>query len=276
MFVGSTGQNSGGLRIGGLATGLDTESLVRDMMRVHQMRVDRLKQDRQLVEWRRDAYREITSDLRRFGDDFLSSLNPASDMRSKANLMSMKAVSSDASYVSVSAGSSAVSGTVTIAGIDRLATPTSLLGTTGLLPAGMTIDSSLEALGFAATGTSVEFTVAGRVFTFNSTDSMHYVMNTVSNDTAAGVRFFYSGIESRFIIQTRNTGAATSTLAVSGTFLTNLGIEETLTGVNVSGQDASVRFQTTGGLGTVTVNQASNTFTPVSYTHLTLPTILRV
>ena len=261
MFVGSTGQNSGGLRIGGLATGLDTESLVRDMMRVHQMRVDRLKQDRQLVEWRRDAYREITGDLRRFGDDFLSSLNPTSDMRSKANLMSMKAVSSDASYVSVSAGSSAVSGTVTIAGIDRLATPTSLLGTTGLLQPSMTIDSSLEALGFAATGTSVEFTVAGRVFTFNSTDSMRHVMYTVSNDTAAGVRFFYSGIESRFIIQTRNTGAATSTLAVSGTFLTNLGIEETLTGVNVSGQDASVRFQTTGGLGTVTVNQASNTFT---------------
>jgi len=260
MFVGSTGQNSGGLRIGGLATGLDTESLVRDMMRVHQMRVDRLKQDRQLVEWRRDAYREITSDLRRFGDDFLSSLNPASDMRSKANLMSMKAVSSDASYVSVSAGSSAVSGTVTIAGIDRLATPTSLLGTTGLLPAGMTIDSSLEALGFAATGTSVEFTVAERVFTFNSIDSMRHVMNTVSNDTAAGVRFFYSGIESRFIIQTRNTGAATSTLDVSGAFFEASwfsGADRT----RVDGQDASVRFQTTGGLGTVTVNQASNTFT---------------
>jgi flagellar hook-associated protein 2 len=260
MFVGSTGQNTGGLRIGGLATGLDTESLVRDMMRVHRIRVDRLKQDRQLVEWRRDAYREVTTQLRRFADDFLSPLNPASDMRSASNLMALNAVSSDPSFVSVSAGSSAVTGTVTIAGIDRLATPTSILGRTGLLQPGMTIDSSLEALGFAATGTRVEFTIAGRNFAFNSTDSMRHVMNTVNADTAAGVRFFYSGIESRFIIQTRNTGAATSSLAVSGAFLETLGLAG-VAATRVNGQDASVRFQTTGGLSTVTVNQAANTFT---------------
>jgi len=260
MFVGSTGRNSGGLRVGGLATGLDTESLVRDMMRIHQVRVDRLKQDRQQVEWRRDAYREVTGILRRFGDDFLSALNPTSNMRSKSNLAALTAVSSDPSYVSVSAASSAVSGTITIAGVDRIATPTSLLGTADLLQPDMTIDSSLETLG-ADPGTSVEFNVAGRVFTFNSTDSMRHVMNTVNNDTSAGVRFFYSGIESRFIIQTRNTGAATSSLTVSGDFLANLGIDETFTAYNVSGQDASVRFQTTGGLGTVPLNQASNTFT---------------
>ena len=201
--------------MGGLATGLDTESLVRDMMRIHQVRVDRLKQDRQQVEWRRDAYREVTGILRRFGDDFLSALNPTSNMRSKSNLAALTAVSSDPSYVSVSAASSAVSGTITIAGVDRIATPTSLLGTADLLQPDMTIDSSLETLG-ADPGTSVEFNVAGRVFTFNSTDSMRHVMNTVNNDTSAGVRFFYSGIESRFIIQTRNTGAATSSLTVSG------------------------------------------------------------
>jgi flagellar hook-associated protein 2 len=260
MFIGSTGQNSGGLRIGGLATGLDTESLVRDMMRVHRIRVDRLKQDRQLVEWRRDAYREVTTQLRRFADDFLSSLNPASDMRSASNHMALNAVSSDPSFVTVSAGASAVTGTVTIAGVDRLATPTSILGRTGLLQPGMTIDSSLETLGFAATGTRVEFTIAGRNFAFNSTDSMRHVMNTVNADAAAGVRFFYSGIESRFIIQTRNTGAATSSLSASGVFLENLGLTGP-TSTRVEGQDASVRFQTTGGLGTITVNQAANTFT---------------
>jgi len=249
--------------VGGLATGLDTESLVRDMMRIHQVRVDRLKQDRQLIEWRRDAYREVTGILRRFGDDFLSALNPTSDMRSKSNLAALTAVSSDPSYVSVSAASSAVSGTVTIAGVDRLATPTSLLGST---QAGINIDSSLETLGFATLGSSIEFTISGRTFSFNSTDTMRHVMNTVNADAAAGVRFFYSGIESRFIIQTRNTGAATSSLAVSdvpdmpGMFLNTLGLSGAAQN-RVSGQDASVRFQTTGGLGTVTLNQASNTFT---------------
>jgi len=257
MVVGSTGQNFGGLRVGGLATGLDTESLVRDMMRVHRMRVDKLRQDRQLVEWRRDSYREVTGVLRRFADDFLSALNPSADVRSNSNLLALNAVSSDPSYVTASAAGSAVSGTVTIAGIDRLATPTSLLGTA---QTGMNIDSSLEALGFAASGTSAEFIVAGRTFSFNSTDSMRHVMNTVNADTAAGVRFFYSGIESRFIIQSRNTGAATSALAVSGAFLETLGLSGAAQ-TRVNGQDASVRFQATDGLSTITVNQASNTFT---------------
>jgi len=209
-----------------------------------------------MVEWRRDAYREVTGILRRFGDDFLSALNPTSDMRSKSNLAALTAVSSDPSYVTVSAASSAVSGTITIAGVDRLATPTSLLGST---QAGINIDSSLETL-VPTLGSSIEFTISGRTFTFNSTDTMRHVMNTVNTDAAAGVRFSYSGLESRFIIQTRNTGAATSSLVVSGAFFGvsgPFGAAQT----RVDGQDASVRFQTTGGLGTVTLNQASNTFT---------------
>jgi len=261
MYAGSiNNQGTGGLRIGGLATGLDTESLVRDMMRAQQMRVDRLKQDRQLVEWRRDAYREITTLLRRFADDFLSSLNPSSDIRSSTNIMAMKAVSSDPSSVSVTAAASAVTGTVTIAGVDVLARATSILGGTGPMPQGSGLDMSLEALGFAASGTSVDFTVNGRAFTFASTVSMRHVMDTVNADAQAGVRFFYSGIESRFIIQTRNTGAATTTLATSGAFLENLGLAGPAQ-TRVDGQDASVRFMTTGGLSTVTVSQASNTFT---------------
>jgi len=259
MLVGGTGQGAGGLRVGGLATGIDTESLVRDMMRVHQIRVDRLKQDRQLVEWRRDAYREVTTLLRRFSDDFFSGLNPSSDIRSRGNLMAMRAISSDTSFMTVQAASEAVPGTVTIAGIDRLATPTSVLGRIRPIASGQSIDSSLEALGFAATGTIVNFNVGGRAFSFNSTGTMRHVMNTVNADTAAGARFFYSGIEERFIIQTKNTGAATSALTTSGAFLENLGLAGP-TQVRVNGQDASVRFGATGG-GSVTVTQSTNTFT---------------
>jgi len=253
-------QRSTSLRVGGLATGLDTESLVNDLMRVQQMRVDRIKQDRQLVEWRRDSYREVTSLLRRFSDEFFSSLNPNTDIRSMSNLGAMRAVSSDTTAVSVVANPTAAAGRVTIQAIDALARPTSLLGMTGLMPAGGNIDMSLEALGFAATGSSVEFTVGSRTFTFNSTDTMRNVMNTVNGAPDAGVQFFFSGIESRFIMQTRNTGAATNTLAVSGAFLETLGLAGAGQ-TRVDGQDASVRFSTTGGLGSVTITQASNNFT---------------
>ena len=58
--------NTGTLRIGGLVSGLDVDSIIKDLIRIEQMKVDRIKQERQLVEWRKEAYREITNFLRAF------------------------------------------------------------------------------------------------------------------------------------------------------------------------------------------------------------------
>lgn len=43
----------------GLATGLDTNQIIKDLMRVERMPLDRLNQKRQTLEWRRDDYREM-------------------------------------------------------------------------------------------------------------------------------------------------------------------------------------------------------------------------
>jgi flagellar hook-associated protein 2 len=249
-----------GLRFGGLATGLDTQTLVRDLLRAEQLRVDRLRQEKQLAEWRQEEYREVTSLLRSFADGFFSSLNPLADMRSAATFGAMRVAVSDSSFLTAVANNEAREGTKVIAGIDSLATPTFVLGHTGALPAGRTVDETLEALGFAAPGSTVEFAVAGRNFSFRSTDTMRHVMNAVSADAAAGVRFFYSALETRFILETRNTGAATATLTTSGAFLENLGLAGA-TATRINGTDASVRFGVTGGTGTVTVTRATNNFT---------------
>lgn len=260
MWINSTPASTRGLRFGGLATGLDTQTLVRDLMRAEQQRVDRLRQEKQVVRWRQEEYREVTSLLRGFADGFFSSLNPAADMRSAANYRPMRVAVSDSSFLTAVAGSEAREGTHVIAGIDSLATSTVILGSVGALPAGRTVDDTLEALGFAASGSTVEFAVAGRSFSFSSTATMRHVMNTVTADSAAGVRFFHSSIEARFMLETRNTGAATSTLTTSGAFLEHLGLAG-ITATRISGTDASVRFGVTGGTGTVTVTRATNSFT---------------
>lgn len=50
----------------GLATGLDTNQIIKDLMRAERMPLDRLNQKRQILEWQREDYREINMLLTSF------------------------------------------------------------------------------------------------------------------------------------------------------------------------------------------------------------------
>ena len=47
------------MRIAGLASGIDTESIINDLMKAERMPLDKLFQQKQWLEWQRDAYRDI-------------------------------------------------------------------------------------------------------------------------------------------------------------------------------------------------------------------------
>ena len=51
------------MRVGGLATGMDIESIVNKLMEAERMPLVRLTQDRQMLEWKRDAFRDINKAL---------------------------------------------------------------------------------------------------------------------------------------------------------------------------------------------------------------------
>ena len=53
-------------RITGMASGLDVDSLVKGMMQPYNARVDKAKQDRDLLQWKQDAYRDTLTDLNTF------------------------------------------------------------------------------------------------------------------------------------------------------------------------------------------------------------------
>jgi flagellar hook-associated protein 2 len=54
----------GPMRIGGLASGMDIDQIVSDLMRVERMKVDKLYQQKQVMEWQKADYREINLKLR--------------------------------------------------------------------------------------------------------------------------------------------------------------------------------------------------------------------
>jgi len=101
------------MRIGGLASGMDIDSLVEKLMVAERAPLDKLEQKKQTYEWQRDAYREINTKLKNF-DTYLA------DNFFLKNLNAKTATSSNEKYVTAVA-TNAATGTLTIESVYQLA-----------------------------------------------------------------------------------------------------------------------------------------------------------
>lgn len=112
-----------GKGIGGLATGLDTDSLVAALTSGTQSKIAKQGQQKQLLNWKMTAYRTMATALNAFQSKFLKiSTSTASNTNITSNSFfnTYKATSSS-DKVSVSATSGAITGNFTINEVTRLA-----------------------------------------------------------------------------------------------------------------------------------------------------------
>ncbi|HHY92810.1 MAG TPA: hypothetical protein GX511_05665, partial [Firmicutes bacterium] len=86
--------------IAGLATGLDTDSMVEALMRAERMPLDRLLQQKQLWQWKQEDYRTVNNALRELRDTMFS-------MKLQSPFLAKAANSSNPSAVTASAGTHA-------------------------------------------------------------------------------------------------------------------------------------------------------------------------
>lgn len=108
------------LRFTGMASGLDTDSIIKQLMRVESMRLDKIKQDKQRLEWKRDDYRSITNSLRGLRDNYFDILNPATNLRSATSLAAYKVTYGGAdtySAFTAAPGSGTIPGNYTISNV---------------------------------------------------------------------------------------------------------------------------------------------------------------
>lgn len=104
------------LRIGGLASGIDTQGIIEQMMRVERMPLDKMMQKRQTLEWQRDDYREINRKLQEFRV-FLSD-----NFARQATLNAKTTSSSNTSRVTATARADAGNTSFTLSKVTQLAT----------------------------------------------------------------------------------------------------------------------------------------------------------
>lgn len=108
------------LRLTGFS-GFDTESIVSQLMKAEKIPLDALRQKRTLVEWKQEAYREVSSTLKGFQTKFFDIVNRSTYMLSENSIKPMAAKSSNNAYVTASGTAQASAGTQTIR-IQQLAT----------------------------------------------------------------------------------------------------------------------------------------------------------
>lgn len=106
------------IRFGGLASGIDTDTIIKQLMQVERVPVDKLEQKKQTTEWKRDAYREINRSL-------MTLRNSAVDLMFSRNFYAKTSNSSDESRVSVVAGPSSGNTAIKIESVENLATAAS-------------------------------------------------------------------------------------------------------------------------------------------------------
>lgn len=70
------------MRIGGLASGMDIDTMVKDLMKAERMPLDKLKQKKQVLEWQRDDYRSMNTLLLNFRSE-LTKMKLSSTFRSR-------------------------------------------------------------------------------------------------------------------------------------------------------------------------------------------------
>ncbi|MBU3214281.1 flagellar filament capping protein FliD [Clostridium estertheticum] len=97
------------LRISGMASGIDTDAVVKSMVSNYQAKIDKANQAKQTLQWQQEGYRDIIKGIKGLQDYF----DPLSTkyMMSGNSLNTNTAASDDAAVVSATSGSTAKAGT---------------------------------------------------------------------------------------------------------------------------------------------------------------------
>ncbi|MDQ0244748.1 flagellar hook-associated protein 2 [Bacillus fengqiuensis] len=109
------------MRIGGLASGMDIDSLVKDLMKAERLPMDKLTQKKQVLEWQRDDYRSMNSLL-------LTLRNETFNMKLSSTYRSRVATSSNEDKITATATSVAGTSSYSISEVKQLATAATRVG----------------------------------------------------------------------------------------------------------------------------------------------------
>lgn len=113
-------------RLTGLTTGMDTDQLVKDLMKIEQAKYDKVDIKKQYTEWQQEAYRTTISTIDEFQSKYFDVLNQENYLMSISSFSAFSSTTlvngEEEDYVTVTGTADATSLNHTIESVDNLAT----------------------------------------------------------------------------------------------------------------------------------------------------------
>ncbi|WP_277375938.1 flagellar filament capping protein FliD [Paenibacillus polymyxa] len=238
-------------RITGMASGMDIDSLVKKMVQADSQPLNKMNQNKQLMEWKREGYRETSVKLVTFAQTKIN------DTFSKLDALNAQkaTVSGNTTAVSAKAGSSA--GGIMDITVNKLATAATTKSSAVPTQTGTETDwskvllSDIDGSGVSGTGT-VAVKVNGVSISIDAaTETVESFVNKINSTSQAGVTAVFDSATGKMSITSKATGTNGNNIALEGdVFTTGFKLASQLSG----GSDASVNIN---GLD---VTKSSNNF----------------
>lgn len=239
-------------RISGLASGMDIDAMVKQLMKAESQPLDKMNQNRQLMEWKREGYRETSVKLVTFAqaqinDTFskMSALNAQTALMSgNTSAVTAKALSTASGVMDIE-----VTNLATAASIQSSTAPTKSGTSASETDWGKVLLSNITGANLPANGI---VTVNGAEIKVDpGTETLASFVQKINTSTQAGVTAIYDPATGKMSVTSKVTGSAGNNIQLKGDIFTALGLGSQLAG----GSDAKIKVN---GLE---MSPSSNNFT---------------
>lgn len=198
------------IRLSGLASGMDTESIINALMEAKRVKKTKVESKQTKLEWKQEIWKSLNTKLYDFYKDY------AGKLRFQSNYQTKKATSSDTTKVTATASSSAAKGSYSVE-VQSLAASQYVTGAkvskyTTTDADGNTVEKSITSktklsdLGFATDGSSqIQVTTGGKTVALN-VDESTTISDFVTTLQNAGLNASFDEKQGRFFISAKESG----------------------------------------------------------------------
>lgn len=191
------------MKIGGLASGMDTESIINDLMKAERIPLTKITQKKQTLQWQLDSYRTVNRKVQEFSENIWNNMIISTKFNAK---ITESSAPNDVSIKNKNSTSD-FSGTIKIEQLAKNSTMQSNVIATG---AGKPSTTTMADIGI--TGTMIKVSaidengiMQDKDVTIASTDTIQAVMDKITKQT--GVNAFYDTNSGQIAMSTKHGGS---------------------------------------------------------------------
>lgn len=238
-----------GIRLPGLASGIDTDEMIKSMLTADQSKIDKAGQKQQTITWQQEIYREVISEAKSLTDKYFSLTSKNSIISSSAwSTLSINSSNSNMMSAKGNGGASDVNYTFEITSLAQPAT----------------IEKAFSSKGEKVGAGSFEITVGDgttKMITLNEGDTVETMTKAINDAMGGEAKASYSEMTKKFTIKTTETGTNASIKITNSTLTAISNTQDPATGDKVIGKNMEGLVKVGDTIVKNLEDQFSNSFT---------------